>query len=176
MSKTATFVGLGVVIAALVFGLFKLNAKMNSTPEPSPQVSSAPVVITDEMTADWQEFKNDELKYQLKYPPDWIYTPQATFSKEGVYFRVSVELAKFQNLTDYPIIEDLLKDGYEKIDLETPNGKAKLMLTNHNDKDLANMFLMRDGYLYRLTWNAIPELRHQYAETFKQIVASFKII
>ena len=70
----------------------------------------------------------------------------------------------------------LKKDGYEKIDLETANGKAKLMLTNHNDKDLANMFLIHNGYFYRLTWNAVPELRHQYAETFKQMVASFKFL
>ena len=176
MNKAAILIGVVILISGLIYGLSRLMASPAVVPQASSQASSQTSIIVNELTADWQEFKNEELGYQLKYPPDWEYSPPATFSKDGAYFKVSVELVKFQNLSDYPIIEDLQKDGYEKIDLETANGKAKLMLTNHNDKDLANMFLIHNGYFYRLIWNAVPELRHQYAETFKQMVASFKFL
>ena len=176
MNKTAVLIGVVILISGLIYGLLRLMAQPPAVPQASPETSPEAAFVIDQFTVGWQEYKNDQLGFQLKYPADWKYLPPATFSKDGAYFKVSVELVKFQNLSDYPIIEDLQKDGYEKIDLETANGKAKLMLTNHNDKDLANMFLIHNGYFYRLTWNAVPELRDQYAETFKQMVASFKFL
>jgi hypothetical protein len=146
----------------------------------------------EELTKDWQQFENQKLGYQLKFPQDWHLTdnpqvksnlspgisfvslPIDQLNNDHARFTVLVEESKQWNLDSFPPIENLEKDGYNKSHLEFLNTPAYFLITSDTNKDQAVIFTHKDGYFYRLSWNATtPKLRFDYKEIFKQILATF---
>lgn len=181
----------------LVLSLF-LSGCLQAPPKPESETvvdASSPKQKTtaiDQQTQDWQPFENPKLGYKLKYPLDWHLTnnPQAKtnlspgisfisvpvdqLANDHARFTVLVEESKQNNLDNYPPIENLEKDGYNKSHLEFNNTPAYFLITTDINKDHAVIFTQKDGYFYRLNWNATtPKLRAEYKEIFKQILATF---
>jgi photosystem II reaction center protein PsbP len=186
-----------LVIASIILSgcLKPTTEKPEGNNQSSPEVKSSTSTLIDQQTQGWQEYENQELGYKLKFPQDWHLTdnPQArTNLSPGISFislpvdqleldharfTVLVEESKQWNLDSYPPIENLEKDGYNKSHLELNNTPAYFLITSDTNKDLVVIFTQKDGYFYRLNWNATtPKLRHDYQEIFKQILATFDFI
>jgi hypothetical protein len=150
--------------------------------ETNPQSEAA----IDQLTADWQEFKSDQFGYQIKYPKNWYLLSepetklpqQVSFGRDQAIFTVRVEESRYKNIDDHTHIEDLERNWYHKINLEVANTQARLLVLNEGsdtNKELATMFLLRDGYLYQLSWNATTvDLRRELEETFMRMIATFE--
>ncbi len=171
---------------------------LKAPPKPEPEAvvdASTPqkTTVIDQQTENWQQFENNQLGYKLKYPQSWHLTdspqaktnlspgisflsvPQDQLTSDHARFTVLVEPSKQFNLDNYPPIENLEKDGYNKSHLEFNNTPAYFLITTDINKDHAVIFTQKDGYFYRLNWNATTrKLRAEYKELFKQILATFK--
>ena len=101
--------------------------------------------------------------------------PVDQLANDHARFTVFIEESKQRNLDNYPAVENLEKDGYNKSHLEFLNTPAYFLITTDTNKDHAVIFTQKDGYFYRLNWNATtPKLRAEYKEIFKQILATFE--
>jgi len=183
------------LITKLIQSIEPAKEETNQVQESQPEkkeTSNQPLPIND-ITQNWQEYKNDQYGYKIKFPPDWkinqtypnpnipahiVYsTLEETKRDDEPYaiLGISIEPAKDRNLNGYYVIGDLVMDGYEKYSLEISNTQGALLITSDDNKDLANLVVLRDGLFYRLTWNATTRAsRAKYEETFKQILATFK--
>ncbi|MFC1626990.1 PsbP-related protein [Patescibacteria group bacterium] len=157
----------------------------------SDQNSQAQLISN--MTDNWQEYSNDKYGYTIKFPQDWhqhqtypdpsinthiVFSSVAEDRRDDqpyAIFGISMELAKDRNLKGYKFIGDHVMDGYEKSTLEISNTQAAMLITSDDNKDLGHIVILRDGYFYRLTWNATTRVtRAEFEEIFKQIIATFK--
>jgi len=187
-----------LIISTFLTGCLKQEAdlqkpNLQEKPDQSEQQVQEKKLPIEEITKDWQEYTSDEYGYKIKFPSDWQenqaysnpnISSDVVFSsisedqrKEQPYaiFSISIEEAKDRNLANYNLIDDLVKDSYKKSTLEISNNQSVLLITIDDNKDQGNIIILRDGYFYRLTWNATTiEARRLYEEIFKKILASFK--
>lgn len=181
----------------IILSLF-LTGCLSAPPKPEVESTvdaSTPqqkTTILDQQTQNWPVYQNQKLGFKLKYPPDWHQTnlPIKANLKAGINFlsvpenqiqtpharlTVYVEESKDRNLNNFAFIENLEKDGYEKSYLEFLNTPAYLLITTDINKDQAVIITQKDGNFYRLNWTATTfELRQDYRQLFKQIIATFK--
>ena len=197
MNRKIKFTALLITLLVVLSGCIKQNAVFREKPaqeeeQVQDQKQKKPLLI-NEITKDWQEYESEQYGYKIKFPSDWqkhnTY-PKPNISPEIIFsnisedqrnsqpyaiFSISIEEAEDRNLNGYNIIGDLVMEGYNKSTLEISNTQAALLITDDDNKDLASIFILRDGYFYRLTWNATTRAyRAQFEEIFKQIIATFK--
>lgn len=185
------------LILLIIISLF-LSGCLKAPPKPEEETvvdASEPktkTTLIDEQTKDWQVYQNQKLGFKLKYPSEWYQTDlsikanlqaginflsvsENQVEKDHARFTVFVEEAKDRNLENFDFIENLEKDGYEKSYLEFLNTPAYFLITTDINKDHAVIILKKDGLFYRLNWTATtPQLRQDYRELFKQIIATFE--
>ena len=187
-----------LMISTFLTGCLKQEADLQKSdlqekPDQSEQQVQEKKLPIEEITKDWQEYISDQYGYRIKFPSDWqehkTY-PNPNISSDMVFssisedqreeqayaiFSISIEEAKDRNLANYNLIDDLVKDSYKKSTLEISNNQSVLLITIDDNKDQGNIIILRDGYFYRLTWNATTiETRRLYEEIFKKILATFK--
>lgn len=196
MNKKIKFTALLITLLVVLSGCVNQDIVFEEKPAQEEQIQEQKqekTLLINEITQDWQEYKSEQYGYKIKFPSDWqkhnTY-PKLNLSAEIIFsnipenqrdnqpyaiFSVSIEEAKDRNLIGYNVIGDLVMEGYNKSTLEISNTQAALLITDDDNKDLASIIILRDGYFYRLTWNATTRAyRAQFEEIFKQIIATFK--
>lgn len=197
MNRKIKFTALLVTLLVVLSGCVKQNIVFEEKPsqekeQVQEQKQKKPLLI-NEITKDWQEYESEQYAYKIKFPSNWqkhnTY-PKSNLSPEIIFsnifedqrasqpyaiFSISIEETKDRNLNGYNVIGDLVMEGYNKSTLEISNTQAALLITDDDNKDLASIIILHDGYFYRLTWNATTRVyRAQFEEIFKQIIATFK--
>jgi len=176
-----------VLISIFLSGCFKTptQSKVEPEPKPSPKIVS-PI---DKLTQDWQEYKNQEYSYLIKYPPNWYLYPQVNSSSPIVLanqktdqtkdnyanFTILIKETNGTNLTSYSEITESIDAGFINSNLEISGSPAVLLVGSYQNQFTASIYILHKDYFYRLAWQATDEQTYnQEKEIFKQILATFK--
>lgn len=143
----------------------------------------------------WQTYTNNNYHYQISYPEDWFYIPDAmsgppapvtaffsNVEKTNILpyasFNILVSEMIEQTLDEHGEVVSLIADGYEKSDLILSGQPAvRLERDSHIMDSGASIYVAKDGYVYRLVWGATePETYLPYEEICEAIAASFTFL
>jgi len=171
---------------------FYLINKNSKEPKVSTGASTSSAKKVDSATVGWQTHDNDKYGYQVKYPKDWYFHPNACcpppptaitisnvpedkINTEYVTFHVIVDPSMGRTLDNYEEIASLVADGYSKTAV-TLSGEAGVKLERHtHPMDTGGLiYLKHNDTIYRLTWGGTdPTIYPPHEKTLLKIVNSF---
>ena len=155
------------------------------------QKTKSPQPIND-ITKNWQEYKNEKYSYLIKYPQDWYFHPQtmnpppprAIFlanvvegETQGNYasFTVLIDDSLGRNLTNHSEITESIDAGFIQSDLVISGSPAVMLIGSNQNQFISIIYVLHKSYFYRLGWQATDEKTYNLQkEIFRQIIATFK--
>ncbi|MFH0952266.1 MAG: hypothetical protein V1838_03690 [Patescibacteria group bacterium] len=160
-----------------------LNANSASNTNAAPDIS------------DWQIYTNNNYHYQIAYPADWSYLPDAmsgppppvtaVFSNVNdtsllPYASLNLVVSDLmgETLDTWGEIESLEADGYERSNIMV-SGQTAVRLERHSHimDSGATIYMTKDNYIYRLVWGATdPDTYTAYEDIAEAMAASFTFI
>jgi hypothetical protein len=181
-----------------------LNLSHNQTsppvyPTPSSPVTSSPTpTITPEIDiSDWNTYQNNEYRFEMKYPIDWIVSPETILStgteiefnksnntqvsiRSGL--RYSQELGR--NYTEKEWVTEIKKsikkytsDLKEEIITLNNIPATRLSYKNPKEKLIVNeIYAEKDGILYEIVLQINSSKGRVYNPIFNQMISTFKFI
>ncbi|MFH1367007.1 MAG: hypothetical protein ABIH38_03390 [Patescibacteria group bacterium] len=146
-------------------------------------------------TADWQTFANNNFHYQILYPENWYYIPDAmtgppppalaffsnvedTSKLPYASFNIVVSDLMEETLGTWGEISSLEADGYTKTEIILSGQPAvRLERHSHSMDSGAFIYVAKEGYMYRLVWGATePATYETYKDMAEAMAASFKFV
>jgi hypothetical protein len=142
---------------------------------------------------DWQTYTNDTYGYELQYPSDWYYIPDAmsgppppataffanTEQISGIdyaSFFVYVGIPDVSTLDEISEVVLLVEDGYTKTDTTVDGYSAvKLERRTHPSDTGGSIYVINGDYMYRIIWGGTSvAVFEAHEDTLDEIIESFK--
>ena len=180
-----------LLVAAILLVSLRL-ATLKPTPPPHLRPSPTPTPMVSYIG--WKEFKNPTYNYMIKHPHDWYFhetglnppppttillsnKPEEKKSQPHVSVEIFTDKANGRTLDTYEEIVDLVSQGHIARPLKVSNSPAVLIDHLGDSGKLANMYVERGDYIYRLSWDGThPDVRYQFKNKSLAIMASFTFL
>lgn len=166
------------------------NINVNAVANVNTNTNSAPMDTTN-----WQVFHNNTYNYQVLFPQNWYYLPdamtgppppasaffanvQSTSAANYASLNIVVSQLMKESLDTWAEISSLEQDGYSKNSI-TVSGQPAVYLERktHPADNGGTIYVEKVDYMYRLVWGATDNTVYQTNEQILKAMAdSFKFV
>jgi hypothetical protein len=170
VSSIVLIIVLAIVIGGGVTWYLVSRPEINSNANLAPALNSSNNVNAADLI-NWQTFQNATYNFQIKFPSNWFYLPDAmtgppapamTFfstradtTPDYANLNIFVSDLMGETLDSWSEIDNLVTDGYIKTDTNIDGEEAvRLERRTLNTDNGATIYVVKDGYMYRIVTGA----------------------